>query len=149
VGSRYGLAIRSANAGDADGIAELMRSAGVSIDSRGLASRLRAIADQSGAVLLALEWGPPSGVIALNWAWELAAEAKIASVTMLLVDPEQRRKGVARLLLKAAAQIARSSDCHDLRLTAPIQAEHLQAFCLATGFTELGPSLVRPLRRRA
>ncbi len=147
--NRYGLAIRSADAVDAEGLAELIRTAGGSVDPQGLARRLEGILVQPGLVLLAVDWGPPSGVIALNWSWTLFDELKVAQVTALLVYPEQRRKGIGRLLLKAASQAARSAGCGELRLTAPMKADHLREFCLATGFDQAGDTFNRPLRKRS
>ncbi len=147
--NRYGLAIRAAEPADADGIADLMRTAGQTVDRQGLANRLGAIHPESGVVLLAVEWGPPTGVIALNWSWTLEAELKVAQITVLLVDPEQRRRGVARLLLKAASQAARTAGCGELRLGSASDMSHLAEFCLETGFAEAGRTFSRPLRKRS
>ncbi len=146
--SRYGLSIRAANAGDAEGIAGLLRTAGVAADGRGLAARLEAIPDEGGLVLIAEDWGPPSGVLALRWSWTLADPLRIAEATALVVDPDRRRTGVARLLLKAASRAARAAGCGELRLLAPQTAEGLAPFCAATGFDRLGGTFVRPLRKR-
>jgi hypothetical protein len=89
--SRYGLAIRAAHAGDAEGVAVLMRTAGLLLDARGLSQRLEAIPVEAGLVLLAEEWGPPSGILVLGWRWTLTDVLRVAEVTTLLVDPEQRR----------------------------------------------------------
>ena len=146
--NRYGLAIRAATAGDADGIAALLRAAGLAADHRGLAVRLEEIPVEAGLVLMAEDWGPPSGVLALRWNWTLLEAQKVAEVTALVVDPEQRRKGIARLLLKAAARAARSAGCGELRLIAPEGVEGLGPFCAATGFERIGESFARPLRKR-
>ena len=95
--NRYGLAIRAANAGDAEGIGALLRAAGLAVDHRGLALRLDEIPALAGLVLLAEDWGPPGGVLALRWSWTLFEAQKVAEVTALVVDPEQRRKGIAAL----------------------------------------------------
>ena len=146
--NRYGLAIRAAQAGDADGIVALLRTIGLKLDRRGLAIRLDQIPLDSGLVLLAEDWGPPSGVLALRWSWTLSDALRVADVTTLVVDPEQRRKGIARLLLKAAARAARSAGCGELRLLAPEAADGLAPFCIATGFDRLGQTFARPLRKR-
>ena len=64
--SRYGLSIRIANSGDIDGLADLLKTAGQVIARDRLASRLNALQDQTGALLIADEWGPPSGLIAVH-----------------------------------------------------------------------------------
>ncbi len=126
-----------------------MRTAGQPVDRQGLANRLGAIHPDSGVVLLAVEWGPPTGVIGLNWSWTLEADLRVAQVTFLLVDPEQRRRGIARLLLKAASQAARAAGCGELRLTSASPTSHLPEFCLETGFADAGRIFARPLRKRS
>jgi aminoglycoside 6'-N-acetyltransferase I len=147
--SRHGLSIRAANSGDVDGLAELLRAAGEAIARDRLASRLSALLDQPGALLIADEWGPPSGLIVAHWHAVLTADLKVGWISALLVDPERRRNGVGRLLLKAASQAARSAGCGELVLTSPSGPGDLRAFCLATGFMETGDSLTRSLRKRA
>ncbi len=142
--SRYGLSVRSAQVGDADGLAELLSSAGATVTK----DRLTAVLDQSGAVLIAEEWGPPSGVIVAHWRAELTADLKVGSISFLLVDPERRRNGIARLLLKAASQAARSAGCGGLVLDAGSSHDDLRAFALATGFERTGETFARALRKR-
>ena len=146
--NRYGLTIRAADAGDADGLVELLRAAGVDAPRESLALRLAAMRDQPGAVLIADAWGPPAGVIAVHWSARLTAALKVAEVTFLLVDPDRRRSGVARLLLKSASQAARTAGCGDLTLAAGPPHPDLQAFALATGFTPTTTRLTRSLRKQ-
>jgi aminoglycoside 6'-N-acetyltransferase I len=148
VSSRYGLSIRAADTADVDGLAELLKTAGVAVAKDRFASRLSAIQDHSGAVFIADEWGPPSGLIALHWHAVLTADLKVAWISALLVDPARRRNGVARLLLKAASQAARSAGCGELFLSSAAPSGDLRAFGLATGFLEAGEVLTRPLRKR-
>ena len=136
--SRHGLSIRTANSGDVDGLAELLKTAGLTVARDRLASRLSAMQDQPGALLVADEWGPPPGIIALHWHSVLTADLKVGWISALLVDPDRRRNGVARLLLKAASQAARSAGCGELVVHSPIVPGELRTFCLATGFVESG-----------
>ncbi len=101
-----------------------------------------------GAILLALEWGPPSGVIAVSWRRSLLADMPIAWITTLLVGPDARRRGIGRLLLKAAAQAARTAGCGALRMEATSDQPELTAFSLATGFAQAGVVFERALRKR-
>jgi aminoglycoside 6'-N-acetyltransferase I len=145
--SRYGLQIRAASSADAAGIAELMEAAGHTVPAATLAGRLDALRDGPGAALLALEWGPPSGLIVLNWYRTLAADLPVAQISMLLVGPDERRRGIGRMLLKAGSQAARSAGCGTLHLMTAGD-ESLVAFCRATGFDEAGTGYTRPLRKR-
>jgi aminoglycoside 6'-N-acetyltransferase I len=98
--------------------------------------------------LVALQWGPPSGLVVLHWYPTLEAARPTAQITTLLVDVEERRKGVGRLLLKAAAQAARTAGCGELEILAASGAASLHGFCRATGFAEAGPRFVRSLRKQ-
>lgn len=147
--SRHGLSIRAADNGDVEGLAELLKAAHLTVARDKLAPRLRAIQDQPGLLLIAEEWGPPSGLILVHWHSVLTADPKVGWISALFVDPERRRNGVARVLLKAASQAARSAGCGDLMLHPPTGQRDLRAFCLATGFAENGEVLTRALRKRS
>ncbi len=99
-------------------------------------------------VLLAVEWGPPSGVVVLHPLQTLEADPPLGVVSALLVAPEARRRGIGRLLLKAVSQAARSAGCGDIRLPAAADHAGLRDFLLATGFTETDAGFSRPLRKR-
>lgn len=145
--SRYGLEIRAATSGDAPGLAELLSGNGHAIPPRILAERLDMIRQDQGAVLIALEWGPPSGVVVLHWYRALEAQQPIAQVTMLLVGVDARRRGVGRLLIKAGSQAARAAGCGALDVVVAPEQAGLSAFCMATGFTDAGTRFSRALRK--
>lgn len=144
---RYGLEIRAATSADAPGLAELFASVGPSVAPRLLAERLDVVLKQPGVVLIASEWGPPSGAIAVHWRRTLNADGPVARVDHLLVAPDARRRGIGRLLLKAAAQSARSARCATLELSTDGGEITLAAFCEATGFSLVGRDYARPLRK--
>lgn len=148
VTSRYGLEIRAAAPIDAPGLVELFAAAGHAAEARDLAERLVAIRDARGTALIATQWGPPSGLVALHWYPTLEDSRPTGQITTLLVAVEDRRKGIGRLLLKAAAQAARTAGCGRLELLAGLDEPSLHAFCRATGFTEAGPRFVRSLRKQ-
>src|SRR4051812_10655179 len=64
---RYGLEIRAATVADSAGLSALFGATGLTITQLTLAGRLDAIRQEQGAVLIAAEWGPPSGLIILHW----------------------------------------------------------------------------------
>ncbi len=146
---RYGLEIRAATEADAPALAELLRAAGSTLAPRALAERIGALQAAGGTALMALEWGPPSGLVALHWYRTLESDLPVAQITTLLVGPDERRRGIARLLLKAASQAARVAGCGTLRLSVTPDQDGLAAFCRATGFAQADAGFVRPLRKRA
>jgi aminoglycoside 6'-N-acetyltransferase I len=148
VTTRYGLEIRAATGAEAPGLAELLSVAGHPVETRVLADRLDALHQWPGAALVALEWGPPSGLVVVHWYRTLGAEQPTAQITTLLVGPDERRRGIGRLLLKAASQAARVAGCDVLELAVAGEEPTLSAFCLATGFAETGSRFVRALRKK-
>ncbi len=146
------MEIRAATAAEAPGISELFASAGIVADGQALADRLAAMRQAPGATLVALQWGPPSGLVMLHWYPTLTAPRPVAQITLLLVNPEERRRGIGRLLLKAASQAARVAGCGEMEMLAPGVSTgddpSLGEFCRATGFAEAGPRYVRSLRKQ-
>lgn len=141
------MQVRGATRDDADGLAQLLGAAGIAVTARSLDARLELFRREPGVVLLAEEWGPPSGVVAGSWVRSLATDAPASRIDLLLVAPDDRRRGIGRLLLKAFAQAARSAGCGVLHLPVPSDADALLGFCEASGFSAAGPLLVRPLRK--
>jgi len=146
--SRYGLEIRAADSSDAPGLAELLQAGGQPAAAAAVAGRLERLKAERATILLAVEWGPPSGLIVLHARQTLLADLPCAFVSTLVVGPDARRRGIGRLLLKAAAQAARSAGCGELHLSVPKGEAGLRAFCQATGFEEQDTGFVRPLRKR-
>ena len=68
-------------------------------------------------------------------------------VSYMAVAPGHERRGIGRLLLKAAAQAARTAGCGRLELVVPADTPSLHEFCRATGFAEDGFRFVRSLRK--
>ncbi len=148
MGSRHGLEIRAATAADAPGLAELLAAAGHPVPVRELAERLDGQQLEAGTALLAMEWGPPSGLVQLHRYRVLHRPHPVAQVTALFVAPDDRRRGIGRLLVKAASQAARVAGCGALEmLTGPDPVLH--AFCLATGFAAAGERHERALRKKS
>ena len=145
---RYGLEIRAASNIEAQDLAELLGLAGHAVPPGDLDSRLEEMGRGKGAALVALQWGPPSGLVVLHWYQTLTAAQPTAQITMLFVAPDERRKGIGRMLLKAASQAARVAGCGTLEIMAAEPAAELYGFCRATGFTGTGTYLARTLRKR-
>ncbi len=143
---RYGLEIRGADIGDAPGLAELSTLAGRPATAAVLAARLARLREAGATVLVAVEWGPPAGVAVVSHRPVLDADAPACSLDLLWVAPDDRRRGVGRLLLKAAAQAAWQAG--GTELAAAAGDEGARAFALACGFVASGGVFTRPLRKR-
>jgi aminoglycoside 6'-N-acetyltransferase I len=146
--SRHGLELRAATGADTAGLHLLLAASGQDIAAPALATRLDALRQGAGTALIALEWGPPSGIVALHWYRTLQADRPVAQIDLLLVGPENRRRGIGRLLVEAAAQAARSAGCGSLDIAAPDHQASMRAFCHALGFQEIGLRFSRALRKR-
>jgi aminoglycoside 6'-N-acetyltransferase I len=146
--SRYGLQIRTPGLADAPALVELFILAGRPDTAAAVSARLEALSGSAGAVLIAEEWGPPSGVVSVHWFPSLLADHMVARMTAILVAPEARRRGVGRLLLKAASRAARVAGCDVLECFPGEEQLGLEGFLLATGFVQAGATFLRPLRKR-
>lgn len=145
--TRYGLEIRAATGADAAGLCALLGAASRVVSVRVMAERLEAIRQAPGAALVAADWGPPVGLVLLHWHWTLDADQPTAQIGTLLVATDERRRGIGRLLVKAAAQAARVAGCGALELLADPDQLALHAFCAATGFSTAGSRFLRKLRK--
>ncbi len=147
-GLRYGVELRAAQAADVAEVVRLLAQAGLTLTEREAAARLDAVrAGAASAVLVATGNTGLTGLVAVSWAVELVA-GPVARVSVLLVDADERRHGIGRMLLKAASQAARSAGCDVLEVTLAPGQDAAEAFCRATGFAAAGVTMRRALRRR-
>ena len=100
------------------------------------------------AVLVATGFAPAIGVVALHWSRGLTSNAGLARIDVLAVNEEDRRRGVGRMLLKSASQLARMAGCDILEVAAGQCRGDSNSFLEATGFAGCGQLVCRPLRRR-
>ena len=100
------------------------------------------------AVLVATGCAPAIGVVALHWSRGLAGDAGLARIDVLVVNEEDRKRGIGRALLKSASQLARMAGCDVLEVAAGRCGSDGAGFLEATGFAGCGRLACRPLRRR-
>ncbi len=123
-----------------------MRDGG--FETAGVGAFVENFGHEAGAALIAVEWGPPSGVVVLDWYRTILETGLVARISFLLVGEEHRRRGIGRLLLKAAAQAARVAGCGRLEVEAPLEMASLRGFCEAAGFSSGGVLYARGLRKK-
>lgn len=139
-----GVDVRSAVPSDAADIAGLLGQIGPTVQLRTIAARLEGMSRDS-AVLVATGFAPAIGVVALHWSRGLASDAGVARIDVLVVNEDDRGRGIGRMLLKSASQLARMAGCDVLEAGA---GPHGNRFLAATGFIGSGALMCRPLRRR-
>ncbi len=116
---------------------------------RDAAERLDALRHAPGsAVLVAADYGPVIGLVALHWCGMLQQARPVARITALVVDEAERRCGIGRLLVKAGAQAARVAGWDVLDLTTAPDQEEAQAFWRAIGFAQSALGFSRALRKK-
>lgn len=144
---RYGVDLRRAALADAPGVAGLLRDGP---PARAMHERLeRLLADPSATVLIATDYdGTVIGVIALGWHPTLQDDAPVACITGFVVAEAERRRGIGRMLLKAASHTARLAGCGVLSLDLPEGSDAARRFCEQTGFAASGAAFARVLRKR-
>jgi GNAT superfamily N-acetyltransferase len=143
-----GVEVRGAVPADAADIARLLGQLGYEVPAQQAAERLSVVLrDSQGTLLVAADYGPVIGVIALHWAPMLQEARAVARITTLVVDEAERGRGIGRLLLKAGAQAARQAGCDLLELTSGLQREEAHAFYRAQGFVSTSLRFLRNLRR--
>ena len=149
-GLRRGVEVRAAAPADVAGIAALLRQLEYAADPRAVLARLEAAEERpNNAVLVAGDGGPAVGLIAVHWWSDLRHDRAVARVSLLVVDVDERRRGLGRLLLRAGAQAARAAGCGELELALPNLDDSGEGFANALGFTRVGTLLRRSLRKRA
>ncbi len=146
-GLRYGVEVRGAVAADGPEIARLLAAAGAVAGPGEVAERLEGLrARAESAVLVTAGYAGLNGLVVVQWAPMLHRPRPVAQITLMAVDPGERRHGIGRLLLKAASQAARSAGCDWLEAAA--RGEGMDAFCRAAGFAEGDAMYARSLRKR-
>jgi GNAT superfamily N-acetyltransferase len=98
----------------------------------------RWIADTDRAVLLAEVDGVPVGLVSLWIRERLGWVAPEAWVGDLVVSAPGRRRGVARALVDACAELARVHGCRQLWLECGFDRADAHAFYASAGFTAAG-----------
>ena len=141
------LKVRTASPGDARDARRLLRELGHTEDGlMHLEARLEALARDSQAVILVAEaHGRVVGLASGSATLLLEYPAPQLRLHALVVDPDQRRRGVARALVVEVEARARNLGCFRVELTSAHTLTAAHAFWQAAGYVETGRRFVRLL----
>lgn len=140
--------LRAAGATDAAVVAGLLGVLGYPISTEEAKARLARDADQ---VVLADSEGEVLGLLALSVQPQITHPRPVARVTALVVRESARRRGVGRLLMDRAAELARAHGCDGIELTSAIAPERGDShrFYEALGYQRMSYRFWRRLESQA
>ena len=131
---------------DAAAIAGLMPGLGFAPNAQEVARRLALVPDRrSDPAFVAEAEGRVVGVVALHIALTLFYPAPRARITALVVEDSHRRRGVGRVLMAAAADVARGAGCDAIELTTGLHRNGARAFYRGLDFEVAAEHLIRRL----
>jgi len=133
------IRLRAATDGDADNIAALLGELGYPADAREIPSRLHAMIDAGGAVVLAVDSsGAALGMMALARHATLHSSAPVAYITALVTAQSARHRGIGKMLVEEAKRWARKSGCNRLTVTSAEHRSDAHAFYPSCGLPYTG-----------
>jgi GNAT superfamily N-acetyltransferase len=137
--SSASVRLRDATPEDAGEIAVLLCELGYPSDAKEIPSRLHALLEEGGAVLLAVdETGTALGMMSLARHATLHSSAPAAYITALVTASSARRRGVGRMLVEEAKRWARGAGCARLSLTSAEHRSDAHAFYPSCGLPYTG-----------
>ena len=146
IDSTADIELRDAQVSDSADIAALLEQLGYPADAREIPSRLSAIVDEGGAVVVAVDAGGATvGMMALTRHYALHSPAPVAYITALVTAASARRRGVGRMLVEAAKGWARTTGCNRLTLTSAEHRSDAHAFYPSCGLPYTGRRFATPI----
>lgn len=134
------LRIREARPADAEGVTALLGAA-----ADGLAARIAAARKAGEPPLVADEGGSLLGIVAFHALPLLQEEAPLGRLTLLLVAPDARRRGVGRALVEEAEARLADRGCARIEALAEIELAAAPDFFRRLGWTRSAYRYARPL----
>lgn len=140
--SVVGVVIRRAQPSDAHALADLCAQLGYPTSAREAAERLTVLEQRDDTVVYVAE---AEGGRVIGWVQvcltELLIAARYAEIGGLVVDEQQRGKGVGQQLMTTAEEWARSRGCVEVRLRSNAIRESAHRFYEALGYRCIKTSL--------
>ena len=142
--ARPAFRLRPARRGDADALRQLVSDLGYG-DSADMQTVSWVISHPEMEVFMAADaLDKGIGMLALSHRPQLRLGGRIATFDEICVSPAWRRKGVGKALVAKAVERSKTLGVRRIEITSHAAArDEARAFCLACGFTEVGPDLMR------
>ena len=136
--------IRDAKPGDAEAIAALVAEAGSKVTAADIAANLRQLIRSGEAPLLAEE-GEVVGCAAWHVVPLLHRPEPVGRITLLIVDPAARRRGLGRALIEAAEAKLAERGCGEAEVLSRIEFDNAHGFFRRTGYERTSYRFVKGL----
>ena len=144
------IRLRAATESDAPAIASLLNELGYRVERAEIPARLSAIAQEGGAVLLAVDaTGAALGLMSLARHSVLHATGSVAFITALVTASAARRRGVGQRLVSTAKEWAAQHACIRLTVTSAEHRADAHAFYPACGMPYTGRRFAAPIVQTA
>jgi GNAT superfamily N-acetyltransferase len=132
------LILRDATPRDASIIADMLTELGHPTAAEDIPSRMKAVLDEGGRVVLAELDAAPAGLMCLARHSALHSPGPIAYITALVTTAGSRRAGVGRALVDEAKRWATSQGCVRISVTSAEKRADAHAFYPACGLPYTG-----------
>jgi predicted N-acetyltransferase YhbS len=148
------IRIRACTPEDAPGVSALLDELGYTVSASQAAAHIRQLGNTgSDPAFLAIEDGQVLGLVALHICRMLQYAAPVMRVTALVVAKRTRRRGVGKLLMEHAEQLAATAGCEAVELTSAVGRTDAHAFYRSIGYDasslRFRKMLASPERRRS
>jgi len=131
------VSIRVAQISDAEGIAELTSQLGYELDVPTVVERLSRILLRSDQQFMVAELDGRLGGWVLAVIAEYIESGRFVAIGGLVVDKDQRKKGIGRMLMEHAGGWAKEQGCSIVRLSSSSTRTPAHRFYEALGYTNI------------
>ncbi len=141
------LSIRKAGQGDIAALCALMGEMNYPISEAHMNSRLKFVAESAiDSLFVCEEDGGVLGLLGFRIRENIEEESRFGEISALVVNREDRRKGVGRFMMAYAEQLAKELECKGMWLVSGFpRAEEAHRFYKGLGYQTTGYRFVKPL----
>lgn len=140
------LRLRAARRSDAAVLSLLLAELGYPCSREEAARRIDAVAHEDDQQLWLAELdGRSVGLLGLDFMYYVPLGGITCRITALVVDPEARRHGVGRFLVRQAEVMAREAQASRIELTSAAHRDDAHAFYRACGYKDGALRFVKAL----